>query len=288
MVNSISDVSLKAVDALGRLDLASSLSYDFKEIYEEEDQSVSSSEISLGSRPLFDGEGPYYVPEVEKSAEVKLTKDIPAESEAEKCAEAKLAEIKPTEDNSAENKPVEVESRDELAEDKSAEDKSSEAKPAVGEPAKEKPIENNPAENKSVIPDLTESEMRSLFQILSEDPSREVNLCGSNFSVSSLQLYLYKDSWLSDLIINQFLSLPKHRRLKEDTVIFISFEISTLQRILCYGGQKEILRVIRRWQSFSYILLPINIQGLAENSFGQNVSYLFCKTLDQYNFFHSK
>ena len=47
-MNSISDVSLKAVDALGRLDLASSLSYDFKEIYEEENQSVSSSEISLG------------------------------------------------------------------------------------------------------------------------------------------------------------------------------------------------------------------------------------------------
>ena len=280
LVNSISDLSSKAVDALGRLDLASSLSYDLHEIYEEDDQSVSSSEVSLGSGPLFDEEGHYYVPEAEKPAEVKPTDDKPAEHkqaefEAEKPAEDKSAKIKPTEYKPAEVKPAEVESRDKPVEYESAEDKSTEAKQAVDKPAEDKPSEENPAKNKSVIPDLTEAEMRSLFQFLKEDASREVNLCGSNFSVSSLQLYLHKDSWLSDSVINHFLSLPAHCRHTKDTVILSSFEYSTLQRILCFGRQTEILRVIRRWQSFSCILLPINIQGLAGNSSGRNVFKFF-------------
>ena len=273
------------------------MSYDLIEIIEEDDQFDSSSINSVGSESLFPVDGPKSETEesadekpdeseAEKPAETEAEKpaeetaesetEKPAETEAEKTAEEKPAESeaeKPAEsevDKQAEEKPAESEVK-KPAEKKTAESETE--KPVesdVEKPAEEKPAESEaerPVEEEPVIPDLTEEQMKALFDYLTEDPTREVALCDCNYSMKDLQKFLHKDSWMSDNMLDQYLSLSAHLRHNTGTVVFPSDEYSSLQRMLMYGGEKEIGRLLGRWQSYKKILLPVIIKGLVGKVF---------------------
>ena len=204
--------------------------------------------------------------QTEKPAETeagKTAEEKPAESEAEKPAESEV-------DKQAEEKPAESEVK-KPAEKKTAESETE--KPVesdVEKPAEEKPAESEaerPVEEEPVIPDLTEEQMKALFDYLTEDPAREVALCDCNYSMKDLQKFLHKDSWMSDNMLDQYLSLSAHLRHNTGTVVFPSDEYSSLQRMLMYGGEKEIGRLLGRWQSYKKILLPVIIKGLVGKVF---------------------
>ena len=230
----------------------------------------------------------------------KPAEDEPAASEAEKPAEDRSAESevkKPAEDKSAESevkKPAEDKSAESEVE-KPAEDKSTDSevkKPAEDEPTSskaekpteeksaasqaEKPAEGEPAaseteestEDKSIIPDLTTDEMRSLHKFLTEHPSQEVNLRGVNHKIKDLQRFMHRESWTSDIVLDQYLSITGPLYQPTGTVILSSDEFSSLKRMLQYGGEKELQRLLCRWQSYTKVLLPVIIKGLVEKNFG--------------------
>ena len=78
---------------------------------------------------------------------------------------------------------------------------------------------------------------------------------------------MHTDSWMSDNMLDQYLGLSAHLRHNTGTVVFPSDEYSSLQRMLMYGGEKEIRRLLSRWQSYKKILLPVIIAGLVGKVF---------------------
>ena len=272
-MNSISGLESQALDSLGKLDLESTLSYDLVEItqHEEDAQSDSSMRSSVGSGPLFGVDGPHSVPESETE---ESTKEKPAASQAEKPAEdepaASQAE-KPTEEKSAESETEESTKEKPAA---SQAEKPAEDEPAASEA--EKPAQDSvpeseteePTEDKSIIPDLTTDEMRSLHKFLTEHPSQEVNLRGVNHKIKDLQRFMHRESWTSDTVLDQYLSIAGPLYQPTGTVILSSDEFSSLKRMLQYGGKKELQRLFCRWQSYTKVLLPVIIKGLVEKNFG--------------------
>ena len=139
-------------------------------------------------------------------------------------------------------------------------------KPAEGEPAASETEEST--EDKSIIPDLTTDEMRSLHKFLTEHPSQEVNLRGVNHKIKDLQRFMHRESWTSDIVLDQYLSITGPLYQPTGTVILSSDEFSSLKRMLQYGGEKELQRLLCRWQSYTKVLLPVIIKGLVEKNFG--------------------